>query len=121
MALPHSVYYLFFLYLSPFSTLCVFFYSILYNIDGVLSINPSDIAFVFGHFNIHHKDQLTYSCGTDRLVNFVITFLSRMTLFRWLTFLLRSMTVSLTVLLFWIYFYLLTLQWLSLHWEILIM
>ena len=59
------------------------------------------------------------------LVNSVIIFLSQMTLLRWLTFLLRSQTVILTVLLFWIYFFLLTLvfvlQWLSLHWEILIM
>ena len=48
-----------------------------------------------------------------------------MTLLRWLTFLLESQTVILIVLLFWIYFFLLTLvfvlQWLSLHWEILIM
>ena len=26
-------------------------------------------VFVFGHFNIHHKDWLTYSGGTDDLVN----------------------------------------------------
>ena len=48
-----------------------------------------------------------------------------MTLLRWLTFLLGSLTVTLTILHFWIYFYLLTLvfvrQWLSLPWEILIM
>ena len=48
-----------------------------------------------------------------------------MTLLRWLTFLLRSQTVILTALLFWIYLFLLTLvfvlQWLPLHWEILIM
>ena len=47
-----------------------------------------------------------------------------MTLLRWLTFLLGSQTVILIVLLFWIYFFLLTLvfvlQWFSLHWEILI-
>ena len=59
------------------------------------------------------------------LVNSVIIFLSQMTLLRWLTFLLGSQTVILTVLLFWIYFFLLmlvfVLQWLSLHWEILIM
>ena len=59
------------------------------------------------------------------LVNSIITFLSQMTLLRWLTFLLGSQTVILIVLLFWIYFFLLTLvfvlQWLSLHWEILIM
>ena len=43
---------------------------------------------------------------------------------RWLTFLLGSQTIILTALLFWIYFILLmlvfVLQWLSLHWEILI-
>ena len=59
------------------------------------------------------------------LVNSVIMFLSQMTLFRWLTFLLGSQTVILTVLLFWVYFFLLMLvfllQWFSLHWEILIM
>ena len=47
-----------------------------------------------------------------------------MTLLRWLIFLLRSVTVILTVLLFWIYFFLLmlvlVLQWLSLHWKFLI-
>ena len=35
------------------------------NIDEVLSINPSANVFVFGDFNIHHKDWLTYSGGTD--------------------------------------------------------
>ena len=59
------------------------------------------------------------------LVNSVIIFLSRMTLLRWLTFLLGSQMVILIVLLFWIYLFLLMLvfllQWLSLHWEILIM
>ena len=53
------------------------------------------------------------------LVNSVIISLSQMTLLRWLTFLLGSQTVILIVLLFWIYFFLLTLvfvlQWLSLH------
>ena len=43
------------------------------------------------------------------LVNSVITFLSQLTLLRWLTFLLGSQTVILLVLLFWIYFFLLTL------------
>ena len=59
------------------------------------------------------------------LVNFVIIFLSQTILPRCLTFLLGSQTVILMVLPFWIYFFLLTrvfvLQWLSLHWEILIM
>ena len=38
------------------------------------------------------------------LVNSVLTFLSQITLFRWLTFLLGSLTVALTALLFWTYF-----------------
>ena len=58
------------------------------------------------------------------LVNPVLTFVSQMALLRCLTFLLESLTVTLTVLLFEIHFFLLTLvfplQWLSLHWEILI-
>ena len=48
-----------------------------------------------------------------------------MILLRWLTFLLGSLTVTQTVLLFWIYFFLVALvsvlQWLFLHWEALIM
>ena len=49
-----------------------------------------------------------------------------MTLLRWLTFLLESQTVILIVLLFWVSFFLsltqvFVLQWLSLHWELLIM
>ena len=48
-----------------------------------------------------------------------------MTLLRWSTLLLLSLTVTLTVLHFWIYFFLLmlvfVLAWLSLHWEIMIM
>ena len=59
------------------------------------------------------------------LVKPVIVLLSQMTLLRRLTFLLGSQTVILIVLLFWIYLFVLTLvsvpQWLSLHWEILIM
>ena len=37
------------------------------NIDGVLCINSSANMFVFEDFNVHHKDWLTYSGGTDRL------------------------------------------------------
>ena len=36
------------------------------NLDEVLSINPSANVFVFGDFNVHHKDWLTYSSGTDQ-------------------------------------------------------
>ena len=66
LALLHSVSYFFFLYRSPSSSLCTAFDSISSNIDEVLSINPSANVFVFGDFNVHHKDWLTYSGGTDR-------------------------------------------------------
>ena len=36
------------------------------NRNGVLSINLSANVFVFGDFNIHHKDWVTYSGGTNR-------------------------------------------------------
>ena len=62
------------------------------NIDEVLSINPS-ANFVFGDFNLHHKDWVTCPGGTD-LMNSVTIFLSQMTLLRWLTFLLGSQADS---------------------------
>ena len=42
------------------------FDSILSNIGEVPLINPFANVFVFGDFNIHHKDWLAYSSGTDR-------------------------------------------------------
>ena len=66
LALLHSVSYFFFLSRSPSSSLCMAFYFISSNIDEVLSINPSANVFVFGDFNVHHKDWLTYFGGTDR-------------------------------------------------------
>ena len=66
LALLHSVSYFFFLHQSPSSSLCRVFDSISSNIDEVLSINPSANMFVFGDLNVHHKDWLTYSGGTDR-------------------------------------------------------
>ena len=42
------------------------FDSILSNIDEVLLISPPANVFVFGDFNNHHKDWLTYSGGTDQ-------------------------------------------------------
>ena len=65
-ALLHSVSYFFFLYRSPSLSLCTVFDSISSNIDEVLLINPSANVFVFGDFNVHHKDWLTNSGGTDR-------------------------------------------------------
>ena len=66
LALLHSVSYFFFLYRSPTSSFCTVFDSLSSNIDEVLSINLSANVFVFGDFNVHHKDWLTYSGGTDR-------------------------------------------------------
>ena len=56
LALIHSVSYFFFLCQSPSLSLCMVFYTISSNIDEVLSINPSANVFVFGDFNVHHKD-----------------------------------------------------------------
>ena len=93
---------------SPDSYLC--FRHILSNIEEVLSINPSANVFAFGDFNAHHKDWLTYSGGTNRPSEVCYNLiLSQTTLLRWLTFLLRSQTVILTVQLFWIYLDLLML------------
>ena len=59
------------------------------------------------------------------MVNSVVIFLSQATLLKWLTCIIGSHTAILTVLLFWISFFLLALvivlQWFSLHWEIMIM
>ena len=66
LALLHSVSYFFFLYRSPSAALCTVFDFISSNIDEVFSINPSPNVFVFGDFNVHHKDWFTYSSGTDR-------------------------------------------------------
>ena len=65
LALLHSVSYFFLFYQSPSSTLCMVFDSVSSNIDEVLSINPFANVFVFGDFNVHHKDWPTYSGGTD--------------------------------------------------------
>ena len=40
------------------------------NIDEVLSINLSANVLVFGDFNVHHKDWLSYSGGTDQPAEF---------------------------------------------------
>ena len=62
----HSASYFFFLYWSPSLSLCTAFDSISSKTDQVLSINTSPNVFGFGDFDVHHKDWLTYSGGTDR-------------------------------------------------------
>ena len=78
LALLHSVSYFFFFYRSPSSSLCAVFYSISSKINEVLSINPSAV-FIFGDFNLHHKDWLIYSGGTERPGELCYNF-SKMTL-----------------------------------------
>ena len=57
--------------LTSFSSINHFFVfvhsfdSISFNINEVLLINPSADVFVFGDFNVYHKDWLTYSGETD--------------------------------------------------------
>ena len=55
-----------FSFIDQHLSLCAVFYSISSTIDQVLSINPFDNVFVFGDFNVHHKDWHTYSGGTGR-------------------------------------------------------
>ena len=66
LALLHSVSYFCFLYQSPSSTFCTVLDSVLSNIDEFFSINPLANVFVFGDFNVHYTDWLTYSGGNDR-------------------------------------------------------
>ena len=66
MALFHPISYYFFLCRSPSLFSCTIFDSISSNIEEVLLISPSADVFVFGDFNVHHKDLLAYSGGTDR-------------------------------------------------------
>ena len=123
LALFLSVFYFFFLYWSPSSSLCTVFDSISPKINEVVSISPYANVFVFGNFNVHQRDWLIYSGKVDRpselCYNFSISN-AQMTILRWLAFLLGFLTVTLTVLLFWFYFFLLLLlfvqQWLSLYW-----
>ena len=56
LALLHLVSYFFFLYQSPSLPLCMVFDSISSNIDEINSINLYANVFVFGDFNVHHKD-----------------------------------------------------------------
>ena len=81
--------------------------------------------FAFSDLTCNLEDTAPIQVELIDLVNSVIIFQSQVTLLRWLTLLLGSLTVILTVLLFSIYLFLLTLvfvlQWISLYWRILIM
>ena len=114
----------FFLYRSPSSSLCTIFDSISSNIDEVLLINPSANVFVFGDFSIHHKDWLTYSGGIDRPGELCYNFSISNDLIQMVNFPTRIPDCdshSPALLDFFLLMLVFVLQWLSLHWEILIM
>ena len=118
-ALLHSVCYFFFLYRSLSLSLCRVFYSISSNMNKILLINPSANVFVFGDFKVHHKDWITYSGGTDKSDELLQFFLK--TLLRWLRFLFGSPHSPALLIYLFLLMLVFVLQWLSLHWEILIM
>ena len=101
------------------------FDSVSSNIDEVLLINPSANVFAFGDFNIHHKDPLTYSSGTDRSGELCHNFPISNDLTQMVNFPTQipdcdSHSPALLELLFPLML-VFVLQWLYLHWEILIM
>ena len=125
LALLLSVSYFFFLYRSPSLSLCTVFYSISSKIDEVLSINPSANMFLFGDFNIHHKDWLTYSGGTDRSGELCYNFSISNDRTQMVNFATRFSNCdshrSALLDLFISFDAVFVLQWISIHWEILIM
>ena len=119
LTLLHSLPYFFFLCPSPYSPLSAVFRANSSDIDKALLIRPSVNIFVFRGFNVHRRNWLSPSNGND------IIFLSQMPLLRWLTFLLGFLDCdcqSPAALVMYIFIVTLVFvpQWLSLHWEILI-
>ena len=100
----HSVTYFIFLYESPLPSLCKVFDTSSSKTDEIFSINKSANTFLFVDFNVHHKDWLTYFGGTDRPGELSYIFSISNDLTQMIPFLLGSLTATLTVLLFWIYF-----------------
>ena len=100
-------------------------FSVSSNIGKVLLINPSANIFVFGDFNVHHKDWLKYSGGTGKPGELCYNFSISNDLTQMVNFptqildcdyhspaLLDLFLSSVTVF---------VLQWLSNRWEILVM
>ena len=124
LALLLSVSYFFFLCRSPSSSLWTVFDSISSNVHVVLSINPSAYVFVFGDFNIYYKDWLTYSGGTDRSGELCYNFSISNDLTQMVNFPTRIPDCdshSPALLDLFLLMLVFVLQWLSIHWEILIM
>ena len=81
--------------------------------------------FLFRDFNVHHKNSLTYSDGSDRPGELCYNFSTSNDLTQLVNFPTQIPTVTHTIVLFFIYLFLLmlvfVLPWLSLHLEILIL
>ena len=117
LTLLYSMSYFFFLFWSPSSSLCTVFDPISSSIYEVLSIKPS--ANLFGDFNVHHKDWLTYSDGTDHSGELSYSFSISNDLTHMVKFPTRTPDCDSHSPVLWIYFFFLTLvfvlQWISLH------
>ena len=87
---------------------CTVFDVISFNIEEVLSVNPSAKILVFGDVNVHDKDCLTYFSGTGRPGELCYNFFYLKQPYTY-DFLIRSLTATLTVLLCLIYLFLLLL------------
>ena len=72
--LLYSVYYLFFLYQSPFSCLGTVFDVVLPKADKVYSINPTFNVFSVAKFNVHHKECVTCFSKPGELETWVTIF-----------------------------------------------
>ena len=121
LALLHSVSYFFCIHRSSSSSLCTVFNAVSSDIDEVLSVNPSANVFVLGDFNVHHKDWLTYSGGTDRPAELFYNFSISNNLTQMINFptgILDCVYHGSALLDLYISFDLVfVLQWLSPHWK----
>ena len=79
--------YLLFLYWSPSSSLCMFFYSILSNMDDVLSIKPSANVLSLETLMSIIRTGLPILVELINLIHSVIIFLSQTTWLGWLSYL----------------------------------
>ena len=105
LALLHSVSYFFFLYQSPSLSLCSAL--IQFHLTSMKFSQSTHLLLCLSLETVTSIIRTSSPILVEviDLVISVIVFLSQITLLRWLTFLLGSSTVILTVLLFWIYFF----------------
>ena len=111
----HWVFQFFFIDQPP--SFCTVFDAFSPNTNQDLWIKPCANAFVCGDCNVHHKNWLTYSCGTDRPGQLCYTLSISNDLTQMVNFPTRISHCDYHSLLIWIVF---VLQWFSLHCEILI-